>query len=113
MLTSLLFSLILIAGSCKKDNDSSRDCEENNYGVLKINFAAANVKHGLLITYPGGTSRNKIIDMGKISDTIRLFSGSYQIEICSVNNANQGLSCENSTVSNITVCEEREISVNF
>jgi hypothetical protein len=81
--------------------------------VLKINFAAANVKHGILITYPGGAGRNKIVEMGKLSDTVRLFVGSYPIEICSLNNANQGLNCENSTVSNIAVCEERTLSVNF
>ncbi|MBC7937080.1 MAG: hypothetical protein H7Y86_17155 [Rhizobacter sp.] len=112
-LNVLLFgTAIILLAACSKNDDDSSNCEAGNYGVLKVNFGVSNVKHGILVSYPGGSARDKIVAIGKASDTVRLFPGTYPIEIASINNSNQAIETETITV-NITVCEDKETSVTF
>jgi hypothetical protein len=104
--------LVVILGSCSK-NEVTSDCELKNYGILKVNFAAANIKHGILVTFPGtGRGRDKIVEIGKSSDTLHLFPGSYSVNIASLNDRNQAIDDETKTVS-IKTCTDTEINVNF
>ncbi len=105
--------LIVLLGSCNK-KEVTPDCEIKNYGVLKVSFAAANIKHSILVTFPGagGRGREKIVEIGKSSDTLHLFPGSYPVSIASVNDRGLAIDDESKTVA-IKTCENTEINVNF
>jgi hypothetical protein len=112
----LLVCTTVIFLSCKKDNKSnSSDCEINNYAVIKASFGATNIKHSILITAVGGNSvvRDKIIEAGKASDTIRLTPGSYNINIASLNNSNQTIQDANFSNRGTTQCQETNLQVTF
>ena len=109
-LAQLLTAIAIIAGGCSKDNKP--DCEEGNYGVFTVNFGTANVSHGMVISSPGGAFRDKIVPIGKSSDTVHLFPGDYPIEISSRNANNQAIQSQVKLVT-IATCDNQVTSVPF
>ena len=118
-----LFSigLIALALSCKKEKEAEqtpapstvvKDCETNNYGIVKVDFSSNLLAHSIILTYPDQTFREKIIPIGTISDTIHIKTGSFTLSFASLNTL--GLALEQSTTSNsIAKCQEMTIGVSF
>jgi hypothetical protein len=114
MLLYLMGNLVIVLGlSCKKnDTPTVKDCETNNYGVVTINFGSTSVIHSIIVTYSNGVFREKLVGIGKSSDTIHLAPGFYPTAIASVNNLGQTIT---QTTKNLaaTKCSEETISVGF
>lgn len=114
---TFLISLFIIFSGCNKDDSNSAipDCEKNNYGVIKASFGATNAKHGILITAVGGSSivRDKIVEAGKATDTIRLAPGFYNINIASLNNSNLVIQDQNFTNRSVDQCLVLDLQVTF
>ena len=112
--TFLAFAVLLFTSCKKEDNNTVPDCETNKYGVVKVSFGANNVKHGILITSVGGiNAKDKIVEIGKTSDTVRLALGNYIINVSSLNNSDEALEDETFTNKSITLCSETNLQVNF
>ena len=108
-----LLGIAMIATSCGKDDDAVDDCQVKNYGILKVNFTAANVRHSILVTVSGtATSKEKIVEVGKVSDTLRLFSGSYTASISSINDKNEAIESD-SKAAVIKTCTTTELNESF
>ena len=112
----IVILVLLINSSCSQKDDEIivKDCEKNNFGIITVNYTSNSAKHSLLIT-PNGSStfREKITPLGKSKDTLHLKSGSYSLNISSLNNSN--LVIEQLPVVNVTTtkCSERAIDANL
>jgi hypothetical protein len=117
LFVSLLFLSPFFIAGCSKDDDNASiaNCEAKNYGVVKVSFGDINIKHGILVTQIGSESitREKIIEAGKGSDTIRLVPGSYHINVARINNSNQAIEDQTFTNRNIVQCQEMSFHVAF
>ena len=114
--TMLFYVFLTLIISCSSDDkqESIKDCETNNFGVLTVNFGSTETKHGILITNFGTSqSRDKIVPAGKSQDTIHLKTGTYNIEISSLNDQNQALDSQMLQNYSISKCDEKSSNVNF
>ncbi len=108
-----VLGLIIVATSCGKDDDQVNDCQVKNYGILKVNFTAANVRHSILVTVSGTTTaKEKIVEVGKISDTLRLYSGSYTASLSSIYDKNEAIESD-SKATVIKTCTTTELNASF
>jgi hypothetical protein len=106
----ILLSLVISISSCKKDKP---DCEENNYGILKINYGLSSYRHAILVSLTGTIdSREKTTAIGVSSDTLHLIPGTYSVGIFSIDTEGLVIDTENGS-SAITQCDESLISVSF
>jgi hypothetical protein len=105
----LLFSIISFTG-CKK---SKADCEENNYGVLKVSYGLSTYRHSIVITAPNpGENREKITALGISSDTLHLAPATYTVSIASINGSGLAIESKDGSTT-ISQCGENSISVSF
>jgi hypothetical protein len=105
--------VIALSLSCKKsDTPSVKDCETNNYGVVTVNFGSTSVIHSIIITYSNSSFREKLVGIGKSTDTIHLAPGFYPASIASVNNLGQVLTQITKNLA-ATKCSEETIPVAF
>ena len=113
---SILSLFIALTISCSNDDNKEQiaNCETNNFGVLTVNFGSTETKHGILVTNSGSSqSRDKIVPAGKSQDTIHLKTGTYNIEISSLNDQNQALDSQMLQNYSISKCDEKSTNVNF
>jgi hypothetical protein len=106
----ILLAFVISISCCKKDKP---DCEENNYGILKINYGLSSYRHSVLVALTGTSGfREKITAIGVSSDTLHLTPGTYSVGISSINAS--GLAIDTQNGSNvITQCNESLVSVSF
>lgn len=82
--------------------------------MLIVNFGSAETKHGILIINSGTSqSRDKIVPAGKSQDTVHLKTGTYTIEISSLNEQNQALDSDLLQNYSISKCDKKTTDVNF
>lgn len=111
----MCLTLVLIFSCSKDDKDEPQNlCVENNFGVIKVTFNDSNVKHGLLVTESGTQNAwDKIVPIGKISDTLHLKPDHlYSINISSLDNNNMDI--EVFTIGEmVEQCQEIGVTVMF
>lgn len=115
----LAFSLLIFFADCKKkttnDNNTVKDCEKNNYGVVTVNFGATTHIHSILVTFPGTSiSHEKIVPKGQSSDTLQLKpnSSAYPISISSLDSVGAAIDQSNKTAT-VSKCSAETFSVPF
>ena len=104
----VLFAISIIG--CKK---SKMDCEENNYGILKITYGLSSYRHSTIATLSGtAIFREKISAIGLTSDTLHLSPGTYLLNISSIDADGAAIETQNGSKV-ITQCDESSTSVSF
>jgi hypothetical protein len=107
-----LFLLLVIVSfsGCKK---SKADCEENNYGVLKVSYGSSPNIHRIIVTFTNPSqTRVKSTAYGITSDTLHLAPATYAISIASVNLNAQTIDSQDGSAV-IAQCDETLTSVSF
>ncbi|MGN6163022.1 MAG: hypothetical protein ACTHOF_00640 [Flavisolibacter sp.] len=109
-LTILLFISFAILESCKKEGADKSDCQINNYGIYRLNFASAAVKHHVLVSV-GFSPYEKDFDYGVLTDSMHIPAGTFSVNITS-NNGGPAIDTEVTGVT-ITQCNETAKDVAF
>ncbi|MCB9252662.1 MAG: hypothetical protein H6605_09365 [Flavobacteriales bacterium] len=107
----LLSFLVLFLNSCKTE-EAEKDCDINNYGTFRVEFAASNINHSILVTFPDQSFRDKLVSTGTLSDTLNLFPGKYNVEVSSINSMGQSVDAKSFQI-NITECVETLERIDF
>jgi hypothetical protein len=106
----ILLAFVISIADCKKDKP---DCEENNYGILKITYGLSSYRHSVLVTHTGTTYfREKITAIGVSSDTLHLAPETYSVAISSINASGLAIDTQNGSNA-ITQCKESLATVSF
>jgi hypothetical protein len=114
--TAIFISSIFLTFACSNKDEEviTRDCEQNDYGIVTVNYTSGSVQHAIDITTNGsGVVRTKITAAGVLKDTLHLKTNTYVLSIASVNSA--GLVIDQFPVVNVTTskCSERTIDTIF
>jgi len=107
-----LFLLLVIVSfpGCKK---SIPDCEENNYGILKMSYVAGSYRHSVVVTGANpGMFREKITAIGVASDTLHLRPATYNLSVAVIDANGLALNLQSGNAV-ITLCNESPASVSF
>lgn len=108
----LFLAIIIFFNSCKKSGSNNSDCQINNYGILKVNFADATVYHSVLFSV-GFDVYYKELPLGLTSDTLHVQPGTHTVGFYSYTTpGGPAVNSELSTL-NIIVCQETIKSVSF
>lgn len=106
-------TLILVAISFSGCKKTKADCEENNYGVLKISYGLSTYKHIVIANSPiSNQNKIKISAIGITSDTLHLPPATYTLNISSINANGEATDSQNGSAA-ITQCNETLTSVSF
>lgn len=98
----------LIIG-CTMDKDFH--CNYQELGTAHLTFSSTVEAHHLQIIYPDGTLREKTVGAGKLTDTLILKSGLYQLKLHALNDGDTVKS--HYRPISITTCEETGIVVDM
>ena len=113
MKNAIGFILVLFVISISGCVKSKPDCEENNYGILKITYGLSSYRHSVVVTYPGSLSgREKITAIGVTSDTLHLPPATYPLNISSIDGGGAAIDTQNGS-GTIRQCDETLITVSF
>ena len=99
---------------CEEDSEVPfKACEKGNYSIVTVTFGATTVRHAIRIVYaPTRPPREKIIAIGKSSDTVRVRAGTYPISIASIDSTKKDIRTFDEVVVTES-CDERTIGVTF
>jgi hypothetical protein len=110
LISAALLCLFIIG--CDKNNDNRPHCDLNNYGFLAVSFADPTVRHRIRVYQEQVLFKEKIVEIGKTSDTVTFAGGSYPVTIASINGLGQVLQSEN-RVAAMATCVTNSMSVDF
>jgi hypothetical protein len=113
MKKTIVLALVLVVISISGCKKSKADCEENNYGVMKVTYGLSTDRHSIVITAPNpGENREKITAIGVTSDTLHLAPATYTLSISSINGSGLAIESKDGSAT-ITQCNENSTSVSF
>ena len=102
---------ILFLG-CNKNDGNRPHCDLNNYGFLAVSFADPTIRHRIRVYQEQVLFKEKIVEIGKTSDTVMFAGGSYPVTIASINGLGQVIQSEN-RVAAMATCVTNSMSVDF
>jgi hypothetical protein len=111
LISAALLCLFIIG--CNKNNDNRPHCDLNNYGFLVVSFGDSTIRHRIRVYQEQQVLfKEKIVEIGKVSDTVTFAGGSYPVTIASINGLGQVLQSEN-RVAAMATCVINSMSVDF
>ncbi len=104
-----VFFTLLYSG-CEK---GLSDCEDHNYGILKVSFNSGTYRHRIYVTNSSTLkTKTKICNIGTMSDTLHLNPGAFVVSISSIDM--NGLPEETQNISTrLSRCNESSVTIDF
>ena len=108
----ILVAVIFI--SCSDDNDNNANCEDDDFGYVKLNVPSANVETSVIFTEVGTSNfHEEIIEPNETSDTFEVDSGIYTVSVVRISEDGEAIG-DPVIINNVVVepCETTERTIN-